>query len=184
MDEQLKYTGIVSGISGWVFILSSISINPWFVFTEHAFSDLGGKMASNPGLFNSGMMFTGLLVLAYGVYLMSVNSNRAQKAGSFFTGLSGLALFLIGLFPTGTDPHYFVSIWFFLQTDLAIGAWGLGLVKGKNRVIGALLSALSVIGPIGAILVNWPSTATVEAYGIVIMNIWVVLMTKLSLSED
>jgi hypothetical membrane protein len=93
--------------------------------------------------------------------------------------ISGVALFLIGKYPSGTDPHYLVSVWFFAQTDLAIGAWGLGLVKGENRTVGWILLALSVVGPIGAVLVNWPSTAVVEAYGILIMNSWVVLMLRL-----
>lgn len=178
MDDRFKYLGLASGFSGWFVIIVAIWLNPWFVFTEHAFSDLGGRLSSVPWVFNNGMMFTGLLIIAYGFYLVSVSINRILKTGSLFTMISGLALFLIGMYPSGTDPHNFVSVWFFAQTDLAIGAWGLGL-RDENRSMGGLLLALSVIGPIGAILIDWPSTAVVEAYGIILMNIWVILMTRL-----
>jgi len=30
---------------------------------------------------------------------------------------------LIGIFPSGTRPHTFVSTWFFIQGDLAIIIW-------------------------------------------------------------
>jgi hypothetical membrane protein len=45
--DSLRVLGVVSGISGWLVILASIQRNPWFVFTEHAFSDLGGSMATD-----------------------------------------------------------------------------------------------------------------------------------------
>ena len=182
MDERLKYLGVASGISGWLVILAAIMVNPWFVFTEDAFSDLGGRLSAYPWVFNNGMMFTGLLIMVYGVYLTSISLNQSMKIGSWFTVVSGLALFLIGLYPTGTSPHFLVSVWFFGQTDLAIGAWGLGL---RDRFeVGWLFLVMSVMGPIGAILVPWPSTAVVEAYGIVLMNIWVVLMTRFDLTKN
>jgi hypothetical membrane protein len=179
MDDRFKYLGIVSGITGWLVILIAIQLNPWFVFTEYAFSDLGGRLASKPWVFNYGMMFTGLLIISYGYYLSIVSSNRVMTLGSVFTVLTGVALFLVGRYPTGMAPHFMVSIWFFTQGDLSIGAWGLGLLRGENKTVAWIFVALSVIGPIGAVLVNWPSTAVLEAYGIVLMNIWVTLMTRL-----
>jgi len=62
MEVQiLKYMGLVSLISGWLVIVASIARNPWFVFIQHAFSDLGGQMTNDPWLFNNGMMLTGFL---------------------------------------------------------------------------------------------------------------------------
>lgn len=181
MNYPLKYLGAASGLVGWIVILVSIALNPWFVFTEHAFSDLGGKLSTTPMVFNCGMMFTGVLIVGYGFYLVSQSMNKMSTVGSAFTLISGLFLMLIGVYPTGTYPHYFVSVYFFTQTDIAIGTWGLGLLRGENKETGKVLLGLSVFAPIITALVDWPSTAVVEAYGILIMNLWVILMTRIRL---
>ena len=177
MDKGFKYLGIISGLSGWIVILVSIRLNPWFIITEHAFSDLGGRLASNPWVFNKGMIFIGIMIIVYGYNLTKLSLNRMSKLGSLFTILTGLALLLIGIYPSGTSPHYLVSIWFFAQGDLSIGAWGLGLWDERKYMAWVFLT-LSILGPIGAIIVNWPSIAIVEAYGILLMNIWTVLMSR------
>jgi hypothetical membrane protein len=46
------------------------------VFTEHAFSDLGGSMATDAWLFSNGMMLTGLMIVLYGAYLAHISVNR------------------------------------------------------------------------------------------------------------
>ena len=178
MNERLKYLGVASGLYGWLVILLSISLNPWFVFTEHAFSDLGGKLSQVSWVFNYGMILNGMLIVAYGIYLISISGNKLMTVGSAFTVISGAFLALIGAYPTGTYPHYFVSVYFFTQTDVAIGTWGLGLIRGGKKDFGMVLLALSIVGPIIASLIDWPSTAVVEAYGILIMNIWVALMLR------
>lgn len=132
-----------------------------------------------PWVFNNGMILTGVLIIGYGFYLVSQSMNKITTVGSAFTLISGLFLTFIGVYPTGTYPHFFVSVYFFTQTDITIGTWGLGLLRGENRGIGKALLGLSVVAPIIVALVDWPSTAVVEAYGILIMNIWVVLMTRL-----
>jgi hypothetical membrane protein len=86
---------------------------------------------------------------------------------------------LIGVFPSGTQYHYFISVWFFAQADLAIIVFGLGIVGSMNKQFGIIFLIIGLIGPIIAYIVNWPSTAIVEVYGILIMNIWVILMTRL-----
>jgi hypothetical membrane protein len=135
MNERLKYLGVDSGVIGWLVILAAISLNPWFVFTEHAFSDLGGKLSQVAWVFNNGMMFNGLLIAGYGFYLVSESSNKITTVGSAFTIISGAFLMLIGAYPTGTYPHYFVSVYFFAQTDIAIGTWGLGLIRTGKKII-------------------------------------------------
>jgi hypothetical membrane protein len=176
--DRLRSLGIVSGISGWLVILASIKRNPWFVFTEHAFSDLGGPEATDAWFFSNGMILTGLLIILYGVYLVHESFNKSTTVGAAFLMITGVFLTLIGVFPSGTKHHYFVSVWFFTQSDLSILAWGMGLIGGKRDGLGKLYVALGVIGPLLAVFVLWPSTAVVEAFGILIMNIWVALMFK------
>lgn len=172
----LKNTGIVSSVSGWLFILASIQHNPWFVFIEHAFSDLGGPRAFNAWVFNYGMMFTGVLIVGYSIYLLSTSFNKSTTVGAAFMMITGVFLTLIGAFPSGTQHHYFVSVWVFTQADLSILAWGIGLIGSYQDSLGKAFMGLGIIGPIMSYVIPWPSTAAVEAFGILIMNVWVILV--------
>ncbi len=179
--RRLRYMGPASVIGGWLVILAAISRNPWFVFTENAFSDLGGPLASAPWVFNYGMILNGVLIILYSFYLMEVSFNKAGTVGGSFMTITGVFLMLIGFFHEGTMHHYFVSFWFFTQSDLAILAWGLALYRDRRwSSYGRPFLALSLIGPVVAYTVPWPSTATVEAFGIIIMNIWVLLMNRIT----
>ena len=176
--DSLRVLGVVSGISGWLVILASIQRNPWFVFTEHAFSDLGGSMANDAWLFSNGMMLTGLIIVLYGVYLAHISVNRPTMVGAVLFMVTGGFLTLIGVFPTGTEPHYFVSVMFFVMSDLSILAWGSGLIRGENDIMGKLFIGMGLLGPVLTYMIPWPSTAAVEAFGIIIMNMWVALMYR------
>jgi hypothetical membrane protein len=176
--DCLRVLGLVSGISGWLVILVSIQRNPWFVFTEHAFSDLGGPEATDAWLFSNGMILIGLVIILYGVYLVHVSFNKPTTVGAAFLLITGGFLTLIGVFPSGTAPHFFVSVGFFTMSDLSILAWGTGLLGGEKDVLGNLFMGMGLMGPVLTAVVPWPSTAVVEAFGIIIMNIWVILMFK------
>jgi hypothetical membrane protein len=54
----IRYSGIIAVILAWVVIAVSISVNPWFVFTKNAFSDLGGPYATDPWIYNYGLIIT------------------------------------------------------------------------------------------------------------------------------
>jgi hypothetical membrane protein len=184
MFKNFKYFGVASGLSGWVVILTAISRNSWFVFTENALSDLGGPLASASWIFNKGLMFTGLLIICYSFYLVSISDNKPSTVGGCFLLITGVFLVLIGVFPSGTPHHYFVSVWFFTQADLSIIATGIGLAQTVNKRYGLVFLGLGLVGPIIAYVVDWPSIAVLEVYGIIIMNIWVILMMRLDLSHN
>lgn len=174
--DRLRVLGVASGISGWLVILASIQRNPWFVFTEHAFSDLGGSMATDAWLFSNGMILTGLMTILYGVYLVHVSFNKPTTVGAAFLMITGMFLTLIGVFPSGTEPHFIVSVLFFIMSDVSILAWGTGLIGGKQDVFGKIFVGMGLLGPVLTAIIPWPSTAVVEAFGIMITNIWVALM--------
>jgi hypothetical membrane protein len=176
--DTLRSLGVVSGISGWLVTLASIQRNPWFVFTEHAFSDLGGHRATDAWLFSNGMILTGLMIVLFGVYLVHVSFNKSTTVGAAFLLITGGSLTLIGVFPSGTKPHYFVSLMFFAMSDLSILAWGTGLIGGEKEVLGKLFVTLGILGPVLTAIIPWPSTAVVEAFGILILNVWVALMYR------
>ncbi len=174
-----RYSGVIAAIMAWVVIGICIYLNPWFIFTVHAFSDLGGPNAYMPWVYNLGLITTGLVILAYSIYLVMFSENRLESVASGFMFIAGLFLMLIGIYPSGTKPHNFVSTWFFLQADMAILTWGLGLLLRGQKRYGALFTLMGILGPLIAMVIDWPSAATVEAYGIVIIDLWVILMLKI-----
>ena len=48
IGKLFRFIGLVAAVLAWIVILLSIHHNPWFVFTKHAFSDLGGPGAEKP----------------------------------------------------------------------------------------------------------------------------------------
>jgi len=172
---------LVAFFGGWFVILAAISRNPWFVFTENAFSDLGNPLANDPWIFNYGMMLNGLFAVLYGFYLVRISFNKTSSVGGGFMIITGVFLVLIGAFPEGSQNHFFVSVWFFTQGALTVLTWGLALFNDTRWIRESrLFIALGIVGPILALLVPWPSIAVAEAYGIVIMDIWVALMTRVT----
>ena len=95
--------------------------------------------------------------------------------------LTGLMLMMIGSFPEGTLYHYTVSIWFFSQGALTVLIWGLALMgETPWRKYGLIFTFMGIVGPIIALIVPWSSTAVAETYGILVLNLWVALMTRLT----
>jgi len=187
----LKYSGIIAAILAWLVIFLSISINPWFVFTRNAFSDLGGPIAKDPWLYNYGLVVVAIFTFLYGIYLVIVNEGKVEIVGSSFVMVAAIFLSLIGIYNEGTYPHVFVSIWFFIQFDIAILTYGIGLLVNVNyhsrvgssapltpimiKKLGISMILLFIIATLVAIIVPWPSAATIEAWGIFAIDVWVIL---------
>lgn len=179
-----KYSGLVAVITAWIVIWICISLNPWFVFTRDAFSDLGGSEAYMPLIYNYGLIITGILILLYSIYLILDSKNKIETVGSAFMFIAGLFLILIGIFPSGTRPHTFVSLWFFIQANLSILTWGFGLVARNQKKIGESIILIALIGGLIGFSVDWPSAAMAEAFGIIIIDLWVILMLKIHMSRQ
>lgn len=172
--------GVVAAVVAWIVIGLSWLLNPWFVFTRDAFSDFGGPRSCCPGLYNYGLIGVGLLIILWSACIYRFAPSKAEVLGAGYMGLAGVFLALIGVFPSGTRPHVFVSSWFFVQADLAFIALGAGMARRRARfgLVLLLLSLLAfpVAGAIG-VLVGWPSAATIEAYGVAVIDVGVLLLT-------
>ncbi len=179
MENVFKYFGLIAAIVAWIVIGTCIILNPWFVFTRDAFSDLGSVEASMPWIYNYGLISTGIIILFYSVYLTVISENKVETIGSAFIFIAGLFLSLIGIFPSGTRPHTFVSLWFFIQADLGILTWGLGLIMGKWRKTGLIIALIAFIGGLIGFTINWPSAAMAETFGIIIIDLWILIMLKI-----
>jgi hypothetical membrane protein len=120
----------------------SLSLSPWFIWTENALSDLGIQQ-NTAFLFNNGLILAGILTLIFSLGLIKILSN---KTGAYFLMVSSVALIGIGLFPeTIFTLHFLTSATFFVF--LAIGLLIIGLTVKKTpfeRRIG-LLALLFVV---------------------------------------
>ena len=171
--------GLFAAISGWITIFVSISYNPWFVFTRDAFSDLGGERTLYPWIYNYGLIITGFIIILYSIVQLYDSVNRVEAFGSGYTSIMGIFLMLIGIFPSGTRPHIFVSTWFFIQGDLAIIIWGIGMILRGLKKLGVFILVLGLVSPIIGFGVDWPSAATAEAFGVIVLDIWILAMLKI-----
>jgi len=176
--KPLRYTGLIAALSGWITIFTAISVNPWFVFTRDAFSDLGAPDANMPWIYNYGLIITGLIIILYSIPQLYDSMNRIESFASAYTSVTGIFLILIGVFPSGTRPHVFVSTWFFIQGDLTILLWGIGLLIRGWKKLGLFFLLMSIIAGVIGFTVDWPSAATAEAFGVVVLDIWILGMLK------
>lgn len=180
--------GLVAIAFAWVVIGASWILNPWFVFTEDAFSDFGGPESCCPELYNYGLMVAGMLIVLYGLAICIVADEKLEVAGGSYVILAGVFLALIGVFPSGTKPHTFVSSWFFIQMYMAFMVLGVGMHR-RGLKYGREIAAISALSiPIAVILEliwGWPSAAVLETYGVIIIDICVILasITYLSLAR-
>lgn len=159
----------------------SAARNPWWSFWRHAFSDLGGPGAADPWVYNAGMIVLGAMLALFSLGLLASSRSRAAAfaCGLFF--VSGVFLTLIGVYPSGTRPHTFVSTWFYVQFYMASAALGAALLLEGRRLPGLallLLGALPV--PLGYLVeatVGWPSVAAVEYAGAIPMMLSALIAT-------
>ncbi|MEM0308863.1 MAG: DUF998 domain-containing protein [Thermofilaceae archaeon] len=158
-----------------VVVLASVARNPWFDFYRHAFSDLGAPGATDPWIYNYGLIVLGAMMCLYslGLLLASRSRGAAFACGLYF--VAGIFLALIGVYPGGTRPHVFVSTWFYVQSFLATAALGLAMLAEKRRTPGIILLLLGLLpAPLGYLVeatVRWPSVAVAEYAGAVVIAV-------------
>ncbi len=173
--------GLTTIIISYTVKLLSIHYNRWFVFMKDAFSDLGGKNANMPWIYNYGLIIVGITAFIYSICLVIESVNKVESLGSAFMMIASIFVSLIGIYPLGTKPHVFIALWFFIQAYLTIATWGLGLVIRGWRRLGEFFILISIIGPLMAIFIKWPSIAFLEEFLDIIIDIWIILMLKVHL---
>jgi len=173
--KRLLWIGAVASLYIWIIILVCYHFNPSFVFTQGALSQFGAPSANYPFIYNIfGMIVTGILLMLFSVSLIGLSENKLETVGSSFLFISSVFLMLIGVFFAGTRPHVFVSTYFYYQADLAIITFGLGSVL-HDRSEGMVSLLIGVAAPIIAFIVKWPSSATLEVFGIICIEAWVLI---------
>jgi len=172
-----RFSGVIAMVLAWIVIALAVLKNPWFNVFKHALSDLGGPLANTPQIYNLGLIATGITICLYSLYITYASEAKVLVFASALLFVAGVFLALIGIYPSGTRPHTFVSTWFFIQMLIAIIATALDMTLEKSFYHATALWIISIVGPVGALLIKWPSVALQEIYGIVLIDIAVIIMT-------
>ncbi len=176
LSKLTCYLGLVAYVTGVITIGVAIAINPWFNVWNDALSDMGRVGLSVAWVFNTGLMVTAVIAAAYATCLVKVfrNSLTHLAAGVYLVAVANL--FLVGVFPEGTKPHWTVSYEFFFLMIFTylLNAPALWLEGLKRHALVNL--ALFALGLGGSIVISWPSIATLELYNIALMGVWYVTM--------
>ena len=167
--------GPLAAALAWAVILAAWWLNKsWFVYTEDAFSDLGGPGSCCPGLYNYGLMAVAVLIAVFSLCVLSVESSKLGVLGAGYFVLAAVFLALIGVFPAGTRHHVCVSTWFFVQADIALAMLAARVYRERRSLFWALALLAAVLAwPVAGLVeqvAGWPSAAVLETYGIVIID--------------
>ncbi len=171
-----KVFGLVAVAVGWITIITSIIVNPWFSIFRNALSDLGALGLETRIVFNTGIFAASVLGILYSIYLMTCLRSRLGAASSSIFLIGAIHLTLVSLFPEGTYPHRFVSYEFFILVGVAVFLIGFSLIVEGGRTWGLLSILLSIIGFTSAFIVPWPSVGLLEVFAITLLTAWLVLM--------
>jgi len=182
LDSTLVWCGVLAMVSALSWMLAAVILNPWFRFTRDALSALGSPGATDPWVYNLGLIFTSVLLFAFAASLVDLFNNRIEVVGASFLMVSAIFLALVGVYHGGTYPHDFVSLWFFVQADISVFTTGFGNLV-ENRQSGAMVLALGTLSTVLARLIPWQSSAEVEAFGTFAIAAFVLLETRHALKR-
>jgi hypothetical membrane protein len=109
--------GLAAPIVAYLFIGVAIAQSPWFRWDVNALSDLGHSSRSNVApVFNFGLLFTGLLILAYAI----LSLRHSARWTSLALAAAAFSLQLVGAFNEVYGVlHYVVSVLFFVLMGVA-----------------------------------------------------------------
>ncbi len=144
MDRARILAGLVAPIVAFSGIGVAVYINrSWWHLTENAISDLGRVGLPHNYVLNVSFVVASALM----IYCFSgwEPKNAVEKVGiiTFSVGVAFLAL--IGMFPEGTTPHYYVSWGFFLISSVGIVVAGVGMGASEERGMAIFSISLFVI---------------------------------------
>lgn len=186
------WIGVFAAFYFWVTVTIDAWLNrSWWQFTGSSFSALGdpgpvstGAAAGLYWIYNDVVVFpTAIMIMVVSAALTMYSRNRIQSTGSSFFMVSGVFLFLVGVYhggpPTPAGYHDFVSDWFFIQSLLALLIWGVGLLFERRFALGGMMLILA-FAAVGLLVVldnaYHISVAENEALGIIAIDLWLVLL--------
>ncbi len=124
-EEITGACGLLAPFIAYMFIAISIIINrSWFNWADYALSHLGEVGTSYNYIFNAGLIIAGILGIIFVFGLLEYVEDITGYYGVVFIGAGMVFLILVGLFPMGRGPHFWVSVLFFITSLSGITAFG------------------------------------------------------------
>jgi hypothetical membrane protein len=163
---------LFSLIVAWSVIILSIHMTPWFDIYKNALSDMGTPDSPSRNIFNNGLIFTGIIALSLPIFASLSSRSRWGQASAGVFLLAVIHLILIGIYPEGTGPHYYVSVEFFVLKWIGALFYSIGLLSSGRKGIGALGTLLFFLFLSLAFLIHWPSIGLLEITSISLFTIW------------
>lgn len=171
--------GLAFGLGG---VLTAAAVTPGFSWTGMALSDLG--VMATAWLFNGSLVVGGVALVVFALALDG--AGRSRRTGRALLVAGGVALVLVGVFPTDVEPHHLLaSLGFFALTAAGILARGVGDLdrpRGDRRVdpgvVGVACGALAV--GLGGVLIGMildpggPGIAVPELLHVLAVSGWVI----------
>ncbi len=146
MEKNRYLAGVFSPIIALGGVGAAIILNrSWWRITENAISDLGKVGLPHNWVMNSAFVIASALGIYYALGSLRELKNFVQKLGVGIFGAGLLFLALIGIFPEGTSPHYYVSWAFFITASLGMLITGIGFYVEEDRKFGAFTVILFLI---------------------------------------
>ncbi|ASJ02376.1 hypothetical protein A3L09_03470 [Thermococcus profundus] len=175
MRKSQLQAGLVAPLVAYSGILTAIYVNrSWWKLTDNAISDLGKVGLSNKWLLNVPLVVTAALAIYYAAGLLETARNSIEKAGTgmLIAGFAFLAL--IGIFPEGTSPHYYVSWCFFLTAGFGFLIAGVGMGLAGERGMLYFTVALFVLAWILSVwaMRTFRGVAIPEFVGALTITVW------------
>lgn len=154
---------MIAPIFFFSFTLIAISYAPWFSWTEHALSHLGGEPGETPIwaargtasiLFNSGLVVTGSFGTVFAIGLRKIQKTPAGRLGATLFISDMVALCLVGVFPLSVGlPHGIASFLLFLLAPLSLWMLGAGYLDSSERACGIFSILTGIITVVGLLVV-------------------------------
>jgi len=175
MKRSHLRTGLIAPLVAYSGILTAIYVNrAWWRLTDNAISDLGKVGLPHNWLLNVPLVITAALGIYYASGLLGMARNGVESAGIWTLTAGFVFLALIGLFPEGTSPHYYVSWGFFLTAGFGLLIAGVGIGLAGDR---EMLHFTVVLFVLAWILALWAmrtfrGVAIPEFIGALTITLW------------
>ncbi|MHA1238003.1 MAG: DUF998 domain-containing protein [Candidatus Odinarchaeia archaeon] len=177
-SKHMFWFGIIGPLWAIISIAVSISLSPWFSWTNNALSDLG--VSSVAIIFNSGLIVCGLFAAVFTiVFAKSEGRNLIETVGCIILFASCISLIGIGVFSEAFGViHFYVSVLFFVLFLLAALVLGIRFIlDNETRWFGVYSICVTVIGILGWVFLNFPGVAIPEAVTAFPGAIWLIILS-------
>lgn len=139
-------------------ILLSAALSPSFSWQSNALSNLGvtttdAGTRTTALLFNGGLVAGGALGAGFAAASYRRLTNRQDRVVAALAGSSLVSMALVGVFPQNVEGvHFAVAIGFFLLLSVTLWVDGVGRIRGRHRLGGALTVAGGTVNVLSWVL--------------------------------